>query len=222
VTRLLVHVEGQTEETFSNSTLAEHLYGFGYTSVRARLLGNARTRTRRGGIRDWQIVRNEIANHLKHDPGAKATTMVDYYALPPTWPGRSAPPNSSFINKSQFIHNCLLQDFEQFTGIHGRFLPFVLMYEFEALLFSDCSKFGDSIGFSEKITELQAVRDQFNCSEEINDSPHTAPSKRVGSIIPGYDKVLFGNVAASDIGIVGIRADCPTFHAWMSDLENWV
>lgn len=49
--RLLVHVEGQTEESFVNEILAPHLYGnFGYSSVSARLLGNARQRNRRGGI----------------------------------------------------------------------------------------------------------------------------------------------------------------------------
>ena len=35
MTRLLVHVEGQTEETFVNEVLAPHLYGFGLPSVSA-------------------------------------------------------------------------------------------------------------------------------------------------------------------------------------------
>ncbi|WP_420461731.1 hypothetical protein [Candidatus Palauibacter sp.] len=40
--RLLVHVEGQTEEQFVNELLAPLLYAHGYTSVSARLIGNAR------------------------------------------------------------------------------------------------------------------------------------------------------------------------------------
>ena len=40
--RLLVHVEGQTEETFVNEVLREYLVNRGYHSVGARLLGNAR------------------------------------------------------------------------------------------------------------------------------------------------------------------------------------
>jgi hypothetical protein len=49
--RLLVHVEGQTEETFVNDVLCEHLTRSGYSSVSARLVGNPRLRSRRGGIR---------------------------------------------------------------------------------------------------------------------------------------------------------------------------
>ena len=42
--RLLVHVEGPTEETFVNNVLGPHLGCRGYSSVAARLMGNARPR----------------------------------------------------------------------------------------------------------------------------------------------------------------------------------
>lgn len=71
-----------------NNVLAPHLYGAGYTSVSARIVGNARQRSRRGGIRSWDAVRRDIVNHLRDDEAALATTMVDYYRLPLTWPGR--------------------------------------------------------------------------------------------------------------------------------------
>lgn len=51
MTRLLVHVEGQTEEQFVNKLLAPHLQDHGYSSVSARLIGNARQRGKRGGVR---------------------------------------------------------------------------------------------------------------------------------------------------------------------------
>jgi hypothetical protein len=82
MTRLLIHVEGETEETFVNEVLAPHLYTHGYGLISARLLGNARQRDRRGGIRGWNGVRKDILNHLKEDAGCLATTMVDYYGLP--------------------------------------------------------------------------------------------------------------------------------------------
>ena len=78
--RLLVHVEGQTEEAFVNELLCEHLLRFGFSLVSARIVGNPRKQ--RGGIRLWEAVRKDITRHLKNDPGAIATTMVDYYALP--------------------------------------------------------------------------------------------------------------------------------------------
>jgi hypothetical protein len=60
--RLLVHVEGQTEETFVSEVLGEHLTQFGYEFVSARLVGNPRMK--RGGIRPWLGVRRDILRHL--------------------------------------------------------------------------------------------------------------------------------------------------------------
>ena len=82
MTRLLIHVEGQTEETFVKDVLGPHLYKLGYSGISARLLGNARQRSRRGGVKPWPAVRKEIVNHLRQDSGCIASTMVDYYGLP--------------------------------------------------------------------------------------------------------------------------------------------
>lgn len=49
--KLLIHVEGQTEETFVNEVLAPHLYNLGFISVGARLLGNSRIRVNLPGGR---------------------------------------------------------------------------------------------------------------------------------------------------------------------------
>ena len=58
--RLLVLVEGVTEERFVNEVLEPHLRTFGYIHVAARLLGNARQRFRRGGNRSWSSVRKDL------------------------------------------------------------------------------------------------------------------------------------------------------------------
>jgi hypothetical protein len=39
--RLLVHLEGQTEETFVNEILRDYLLSVGYESISARIVGNA-------------------------------------------------------------------------------------------------------------------------------------------------------------------------------------
>jgi hypothetical protein len=67
MTRVLIHVEGQTEESFVNEVLAPHLYAFGYRTVGARLIGNPRHQ--RGGIKGWNTVREDIRNHALEDPG---------------------------------------------------------------------------------------------------------------------------------------------------------
>lgn len=86
MTRLLVHVEGQTEETFVNKVLAPHLYRIGYSQVGARLMGNARQRSGRGGGRAWSSVRQGIITHLNADTGCIVSMMVDYYGLPQKGP----------------------------------------------------------------------------------------------------------------------------------------
>ena len=65
MTRILIHVEGQTEETFVNEVLGPHLYDHGYLSIGARLMGNARQRGRRGGVKPWRIVRRDVLEHLR-------------------------------------------------------------------------------------------------------------------------------------------------------------
>lgn len=226
MTRLLVEVEGQTEETFVNEVLAPHLYERGYTQVGARLLGNARQRDRRGGIRSWAGVRTQILHHLQGDPGALVTTMVDYYALPATggraWPGRSAAGSLPCALKAITVEAALRADVEAALEPRfprDRFIPFVLMHEFEALLFSDCERFGRGIERPDLVPGFQAIRNQFVSPEEINDSPTTAPSKRVEALVPGYEKPLLGALAVLTIGLDTIRRECPHFDAWVALLE---
>lgn len=217
--RLLVHVEGQTEETFTNTVLAPHLYNIGYTNVGARLLGNSRARLNRGGIRDWSVVKKDIRIRLQADQGLVAGLMVDYYALPNSWPGRCDTHRLPVAQRGMHVEQSVLAEFEAETGIVGRFEPHVLLHEFEALLFSDCQSFAEAIGHSAKGMELQAIADQFETPEHINDHPETAPSKRVMAIIPGYQKPLYGNVGAMGIGLDTIRGNCPSFNAWLERLE---
>lgn len=225
--RLLVHVEGQTEETFVNQILAPHLCNFGYSTISARLIGNARQRVRRGGIRSWSSVRSDILAHIKQDASCLATTMVDYYGLPKTgpeaWPGRNEAGMLAFHHKAASVEAALSADIckEMGSGFNpNRFIPFVIMHEFEGLLFSDCEKFSRGIGQPELAPNFQAIRKQFPTPEEINDSPITAPSKRIEKLVPGYEKPLLGTLAVLEIGLDRIRDECPHFRNWLEKLET--
>ena len=224
--RLLIHVEGETEETFVNDLLADHLYNFGYEDVSARILGNARLREKRGGIRAWSSVKKDIANHLKEDSNCLATMMVDYYGLPQTgdraWPGRAEAGMLPFAQKSTSVEGALLADIaKELGGEARRFRPFVVMHEFEGLLFSDCQAFAEAIARQELAQPFQNIRQQFATPEEINDSPITAPSKRVEQLVSGYEKPLFGTLAALKMGLATIRRECPHFRDWLERLETW-
>jgi hypothetical protein len=227
--RLLIHVEGQTEEDFVNQMLRDHLLGSGYEAVSARIVGNARLRRRRGGIRPWPTVRRDIINHLKEDPGCIATTMVDYYGLPQAgdgaWPGRAEGARHEVPRKARCVEEALRDDLAEHLGERfdpNRFVPFVVMHEFEGLLFSDCAAFSRGIGRPELESDFRRVRDQFSSPEDIDDSPVTAPSKRVEALMPEYEKPLFGALAMLEIGLARIRAECPHFDSWLNRLESLV
>ena len=224
--RLLIHVEGQTEETFVREILRPHLYLKGFDNVSARLIGNARQRNRCGGIRPWISVRIDILNHLREDTACLETTMVDYYGLPQTgsgaWPGRGAAGQLPYTQKATTVEEALLVDICREMGNAfnpERFIPFVMMHEFEALLFSDCETFSRAIGRPDLSANLQSIRNQFPSPEEIDDSPNTAPSKRVEELVGGYEKPLFGALAIREIGLDTIRDECPHFSEWLTHLE---
>jgi Domain of unknown function (DUF4276) len=224
--RLLVHVEGQTEEAFVNELLQDYLLARGYDAVSARIVGNARLRNRRGGIRPWPSVRRDIIGHLTEDPACIATTMVDYYGLPQegaaAWPGRAKATGLKSGEKASSVESALLDDVVAEIGRFNprRFVPFVVMHEFESLLFSDCAGFSRGIGRPALEREFRTIRDQFTTPEEIDDSPNTAPSKRVMDLVPGYEKPLLGTLAALEIGLSSIRRECPHFDHWLTQLES--
>ncbi len=208
-----------------NKVLGPHLYNRGYVSVSARLLGNARQRSRRGGIREWTSVRKDILNHLRQDEGILVTTMVDYYGLPETWPGRTEAPSQAFADRAASIERELLMDVSNEIGSsfdQRRFVPYVVMHEFEGLLFSDAGGFGRGIGRPDLSPQFQTIRDQFATPEEIDDSPETAPSKRVRDMVPSYQKPLMGVLAAQEIGLDALRKECPLFADWIEKLEQRV
>ena len=227
MSRLLIHVEGETEETFVNEVLCPHLMQFQYSSIAAKLIGNARMRDRRGGIKSWPSARTDIVNHLRADRECLTTTMVDYYALPQNgdraWPGRAEAGRLSFSKKAFTVESALKADIQKTMGTSfnpNRFIPYVMMHEFEAMLFSDCDAFGRGIGRSDLAADFLDVRSSFTTPEEINDSPQTAPSKRVQELVSGYQKPLMGTLAILEIGLDSIRKECPHFAEWLTLLET--
>ena len=228
MSRLLVICKGQTEETFVNEALASHLYSKGWSSVSARIMGNARQRSRRGGIKGWPPVRNEIALRLQQDTGCYITTLVDYYALPKSgtkqWPGRLKAEQRHYAERAQVIEEAILSDFSKTVppSAVSRFIPFILIHEFEALCFADSLAFCKAIGRSDIAGEMIEIRSQFESPEEINDSPETAPSKRIIDLHPSYQKPIEGNVGILEIGLEKLREECSQFSEWIRRLEEIV
>ena len=225
MTRIIFHVEGQTEEEFVKEALATHLYDTGFTSVSARIVGNSRLRKRRGGICAWSTVRQEIYRHLSNDIEAYASKIVDFYALPATgpngWPGRATCGGLNVEDKANHICEMIVEDLAHHHGreIANRFIPYIAMHEFEGLLFSDPIAMARGMALEGMGPQFQRIRDAFPTPEHINDSPMTAPSKRIIKLVPGYQKVLYGNLAAIEVTLQRMREECPVFRGWLQKIE---
>ena len=156
-----------------------------------------------------------------------ATTMTDYYGMPKSgskaWPGRAAAAALTFPQRVKAVEKALSQEIEKAMGRsfdRRRFIPFITMHEFEALLFSHSERFAAAIDRPDLARSFQEIRDAFPSPEAIDDSPVTAPSKRIEALVPGYEKPLWGALAALEIGLGTMRSECPHFDCWISRLER--
>ncbi len=186
--RLHAVVEGQTEETFVREVLALEL-GTKQLFVDAHRVTTGRRRGQRfrGGLTKYQQLKNDLVLWMKQDQNkdARFTTMVDLYRLPLDFPGFDVCKKQTAAFKRV---QCLEQQFEADLS-EQRFIPYIQLHEFEALLFSEVEKFGNAFpGRPKLISDLRAIKAQFDSPEHINDRPDLAPSKRILELIPEYEK----------------------------------
>lgn len=215
--RVHVLVEGQTEETFVKRVLQVHFNG-PEVYLYPRLIGEP---GHRGGVGEYLRARRDILATLKEDTSAFCTTMFDYYGMPDSWPDREAARHKAFAEKAATVENAVGADIATELGggsTYPRFIPYVQMHEFEALLFSDVKLLADGLELADD-AETRHIRDQFHSPEEINDSEQSAPSKRIRGLNPGYAKVTDGALISERIGLATMRAQCPHFSEWIGRLE---
>lgn len=220
--RLNFTVEGQTEETFVNRVLKPHLADRSvWANVRCVLTGRKRSVEHRGGMTTYQRARNDITRWMRQDqnPDARFTTMFDLYALPNDFPGFQDSLNTSDpYERVNILEDALREDLDDW-----RFIPYIQLHEFEALLLSDPQKLDSQFYEHDKeIARLARMADEFNSPELIDDGTHTAPSKRIIAEIPEYDgrKVSAGPIVAERIGLPTLRAKCRHFSDWLDKLES--
>ena len=214
MSRLYVLVEGQTEEAFVRELLVPH-----YARV-GRFLTPIIVSTSpgyKGGVVSYAKVKPQIVRLCRQDPDAFVTTMFDLYALPGDFPGKAAPiypANATGHQKAQYLEAQLTQDISQ-----TNFLANLMVYEYEALLYTRPSVFAQWTDDASVITTLCAAVTNAGSPENVNDSPATAPSKRILAAMPSYQKTFHGPLIACDIGLDAMRQACPHFHAWLLAFE---
>ncbi len=215
-----VHVvcEGQTEEMFVSQVLAEGFEAQGIYLVPA-FIGKP---GHKGGNVRFERVLTDVQKRLLGDRKAWCTRFFDFYGLPEEFPGKvEANGLDDVDSKADCLQQAMADSLCNKIGADAmrRFIPYVQMYEFEGLLFSSPARLASGIGKPELGVQFQNIRGGFATPEAINDSPVTAPSKRILKLFNGYDKPLHGSLAALEMGLPAIRRECRRFDAWLKQIE---
>jgi hypothetical protein len=219
VTRVYVYCEGQTEETFVRDVLGPHLWSFNVlaTAILASTKIGKTGRRFKGGINSYERVKRDIQRLLRDRDARAVTTMIDFYGLPEEFPGMASRPAGSCYDRVAHIEREFGADIS-----NSRLIPYLSLHEFEALLFvapAITAAVIEGPG-SQSAPRLAAIMGAFECPEEIDEGPDTAPSKRILLSMRGYRKGLHGPLITSRVGLDGIRHSCPHFDQWLSQLER--
>lgn len=213
--RVNIICEGQTEESFVNAIIAPYFATQGIW-ISAPLIGKP---GHKGGNVNWARLKRDLTVMMKNDHSVYCTTFLDFYGLHSDFPGKvDAERESDLVKKLEIMQEALVNAVTDTLGaeVATRFIPYIQMYEFEAILFSDPQLMEEKLN----VSGFCAIRDQFNSPEHINNSSSTAPSKRIEKFCPTYHKVLGGTILAREMTLEKIKAECHLFHNWLRKLEQ--
>ena len=212
---IIVICEGQAEQEFCNSVLYPH-----FKNLDVNILSPVISISN-GGIVKWEVLKKEVIEYLKNNnKKTYITTFIDFYGLT----GKGYPKHRIVDNLRRLvvceIEEAMQDEIED--RYKYRFIPYIQLHEFEALIFTDISILKDwynqkeilDFDYLEQTIKLQPD------TELINDSPQTAPSKRLIKAIPKYDKVTFGNILLMEIGLKKLRENNMSFNIWINKLED--
>jgi len=220
--RLHFIVEGQTEETFVNRILVPHLATYSiWGDARQVMTRKHHNKFTRGGLRHYNLAKKDIILWMKEDQNNDAyfTTMFDLYALPTDCPGYK---DCKDIKEPYKRVTALEEAFRLDIG-HSRFIPYLQLHEFEALVLSDPLQLHSQFdGYNREINNLVRIASDFKSPELIDDGQDTAPSKRIIKEIPEYEgrKASLGPIVTEKIGMITLRKKCAHFNQWIAKFES--
>jgi hypothetical protein len=215
VITLRVLCEGQTERNFVTQTLGPHLVPH-RVYVKPELLGKSKS----GGV----VTHGNLRSSIKHEVGRSraheyVTTMIDLYALPADYPGKERCAGESGAERATRIEAGMAEALP-----NPRFIPYVQVHEFEALVLVDVDQIPSQFPDGEATGAPERLRHSIGqlCPEEVDDGCESAPSKRIVREIPAYAclKPIAGPAIAQKIGLPRLREACPHFDQWIGRLEQ--
>lgn len=213
-----VIVEGPTEQMFVKDVLAPYLAAKGLFATPIILSKPGQ----KGGDVRFVRVKNDIARHLKQRHDAYVSLLIDYYGIGHDWPGLDsvkpgASPKDIAFTICQATQAAIDADLAEYRS-KKRFVPHVAIHEFEALLFSEPAILAKALDVDRR--QIDAIIEECGEPEAIDNSPQTAPSKRIEGLYSRFKKTSNGVAIARTIGIEQMRSKCPVFNGWLERLES--
>lgn len=198
--RVGVSVEGTTEERFVQMVLSPYLAQKQIYITPISMSGDVKLDRVKSELK-------KIANSFDY-----VTTFYDFYGFK----GKLDSDTKASLEQKMHDH--------AHASIQAKLIPYVQMYEFEGLLFScpiamhrELNQ--TSSNLSVEVWASNILQEFESDPEKINNSPHTAPSKRLESNT-NYRKTTHGPNIAKQIGMQKLRELCAGFNAWVTRLEQ--
>jgi hypothetical protein len=217
-------VEGSTEEAFVNEVLAPYFSPKLIITCRKIQTGwdPIQNKPAKGGLLKFGKFQRDVARWIEADrdkPECWYSSFIDLYAFPVD----SESPFTKEIKDIQDLDlkiNKLEERIAQKIN-HPRFIPYVQLHEFEAFVFIELERLNEAFPGSDSAIGKLEKEAKGKRPEEINESEHTAPSKRIIKAIPAYSglKATVGPMIAHDLGMQKLRDNCPHFNSWITKLE---
>lgn len=215
--RLVIIVEGETEEAFVHQILAPYIWNSGYTnSIQCFKIKHSG-----GGVSKYSHIERDILATVR-EKDVIVTTMFDFYGLPSDTPGfKESLSRNSHVERVKLIEDAIKKEITQKVRENIHFIPYIQLHEIEALIFSSNKGFYELFDKNEAdLKSLDDIIKEFPNPEDIDNGPDTAPSKRLKKAIPEYDKVLYGIGMLQTIGIETIMEKSPHFKEWVVKIIN--
>lgn len=216
---IMAIVEGKTEQIFIEKILAPYL---GYKNIGIHATQVTKPGEKGGDVR-FSRVKKDLELHLKQRSDTYVTTLIDYYGTK-EWPGLELiPTQASPAQIAQIINDStknMVASLFPDQQAERRFIPYIVVHEFEALLFSDVDILSRHLRIDP--SKVETVITRCGSPEAINNSPQTAPSKRLDHWSPNNNflKTTMGITIAEEIGIDKMRDSCPLFDIWLEKFEE--
>ncbi len=206
--RLVFIVEGDTEIILVEKSIIPYLYGLGLSnSMSCQTITTNRKQHKKGGVVSYGSFKNEVKRTLAQ-PNVIVTTLIDFFKLPTDFPG--------YTTDSTCISEIERSIFEN-IGCNPFFIPYIQRHELESLMFSSNEGFDLVVDDSKAMEQLNEIIEKYPNPEDINNTPQTAPSKRLETIFR-YDKTQDGELIFEMLGIDLILEKCPRFSDWINSV----